>query len=56
LKAISGLLHTSRRVTKGSVELDGDARRLLPYDVVKRASAQGLKAPAIFENLRSKKT
>ena len=53
LKAISGLLRTERgEVTKGSIELDGEAiHRRDPADVVRRGIVQVMEGRHVFEHL-----
>jgi branched-chain amino acid transport system ATP-binding protein len=53
LKAVSGILGTERgRVTKGSIELDGDRLDQLPaHEVVKRGVVQVFEGRRVFANL-----
>src|SRR5215469_13756738 len=53
LKAVSGILGTERgRVTKGSIELDGERLDQLPaHEVVKRGIVQVFEGRRVFPNL-----
>src|ERR1700730_13432635 len=53
LKAISGILGTERgRVTKGSIELDGERLDQLPaHEVVRRGVVQVFEGRRVFPNL-----
>src|ERR1700739_3883744 len=53
LKAVSGILGTERgRVTKGSIELDGERLDQLPaHEVVKRGVVQVFEGRRVFPNL-----